>query len=151
MMEFEVSIDASGCLKALSEMERAILDAARSSLREAATVALQSIQATTRFQDRTGALRRNIRTTQKDDWLIRIRPSKRYARWVNFGTRAHLITPKTPGGSLRFFVGGLARFASKVHHPGTQPRPFMQDAEIAAQHSINTNFQRRLNDIVGGE
>jgi HK97 gp10 family phage protein len=45
------------------------------------------------------------------------------ARWVEFGTAAHLITAKNRKG-LAF--GGL--FFQSVWHPGIQPHPFMRPA-----------------------
>lgn len=62
------------------------------------------------------------------------------ARWVEFGTAAHLIKAK-----LLAFKG---RFAKSVDHPGAKPKPFMrpaldnkaQDAVIAAGNYIKNRL-----------
>lgn len=47
-----------------------------------------------------------------------------YAHLVEFGTRPHVIKPKTQGGALQF--GGIQ--TRLVSHPGIQGRPFMRPA-----------------------
>lgn len=69
------------------------------------------------------------------------------ARWLEFGTKAHLIKPKH-GKMLRWAANASDRrltgtpkagtsdfiFARVVHHPGTKPYPFMlPGARIALQ------------------
>lgn len=52
-----------------------------------------------------------------------------YAQYVHEGTRPHKITPRAPGGVLRFPVPPRSRnfvFARSVNHPGTRPRPFLR-------------------------
>lgn len=51
-----------------------------------------------------------------------------YAAMVHDGTRPHRIEPRTPGGVLRFTVGGQVVFARFVNHPGTQAKPFLDRA-----------------------
>lgn len=50
-----------------------------------------------------------------------------YAKFVEEGTRPHLILPRR-AKVLRFVQNGVVRFARGVFHPGTEPRPFMKDA-----------------------
>lgn len=50
-----------------------------------------------------------------------------YARFVEDGTRPHVIRPRT-AKALRFTVGGQVVFARYVNHPGTRARPFMRNA-----------------------
>lgn len=50
-----------------------------------------------------------------------------YAEIVRLGSRPHIITPRRPGGVLRFQVGGQVVFATRVNHPGTQANPFFDD------------------------
>jgi hypothetical protein len=52
----------------------------------------------------------------------------KYARWVHEGTRAHDIVARRKQ-ALRFeSPKGFIRFAKRVHHPGTKPRPFLTSA-----------------------
>ena len=50
-----------------------------------------------------------------------------YARYVNDGTRPHIIRPKN-AKALRFRVGGQIVYAKVVHHPGTRANPFLDRA-----------------------
>ena len=57
------------------------------------------------------------------------------ARWLEFGTKAHIIRPKVAKvlawGGPRRLTGSLRKgasatnFATIVHHPGSRPYPFM--------------------------
>lgn len=149
MSELKITLNVEECAKSLQEIEQQMQDAARSSLREAAEAAMASIRGTTQFQDRTGNLRRTTRLIEKNDRTVELRTGVPYARWVEFGTSAHVITPKTPNGSLRFFVKGQTVFANKVNHPGTKPRPFMEDAAIAGENALQGSVDRRVDEILG--
>jgi len=81
-------------------------------------------------------------TRRGTDWFIGTKDE--IYGYVDLGTRAHVIRPKRPGGSLRFFrtgfkaksrVGYIASYAGQqatkdltytkeVHHPGTKARNF---------------------------
>ncbi|QNL30149.1 tail assembly chaperone [Gordonia phage Mariokart] len=50
-----------------------------------------------------------------------------YAAAVEKGTRPHVIRARN-ADALHFKVGGRDIFAREVHHPGTRPRPFLQNA-----------------------
>lgn len=47
------------------------------------------------------------------------------APWIEFGTSAHMIKPRRPGGKLRLKDG---RVVSSVVHPGSRAIPFMRPA-----------------------
>lgn len=65
------------------------------------------------------------------------------ARWLEYGTRPHTITPKaakalrfaaSPGGARLTGAprkGAAVVFARVVHHPGTRPYPFMVPGAVA--------------------
>jgi hypothetical protein len=61
-----------------------------------------------------------------------------YAWNVHNGTQPHVITPRTPGGVLRFETGGQVVYATHVNHPGTRPQPFL--AEGARQAALEHDF-----------
>lgn len=50
------------------------------------------------------------------------------AAWQEFGTRAHQIVPKNPGGTLSFLVQGKRVWAKKVQHPGNAAVRYMTRA-----------------------
>lgn len=72
----------------------------------------------------TGQLRQSI------DWRITGKTieifMKDYAFYVEFGTPPHIIRPKN-AKALHWKVKGKDVFAKVVHHPGTQPQPFIRN------------------------
>lgn len=70
-------------------------------------------------------------------------------KYIEEGTRPHKITPKKPGGSLRFMARESASysdgtpiktgdtvFAKEVNHPGTRPRPFFRQGLALSKQGI---------------
>lgn len=51
-----------------------------------------------------------------------------YAQYVAEGTAPHLIEPRKPGGVLVFKIGNQTIFTARVHHPGTRPNPWWNNA-----------------------
>lgn len=80
----------------------------------------------------TGRLRASIRIESRRLLTLRsvytIGSDVSYAPMVHDGTRPHQIRPRSPGGVLRFRVGGRVVYAKVVNHPGTRARPFLDDA-----------------------
>ena len=86
---------------------------------------------------KTGNLGRSIHVSSVSESQATVVASVRYAGFVEHGTRAHEITPKAAkalrwaaspagrrlSGSPR--VGAAVVFATRVHHPGTKPYPFL--------------------------
>lgn len=58
-----------------------------------------------------------------------------YAVFMEFGTRPHTITPNT-ARALHFWVDGVEVFTDIVHHPGTEPRPYMRPGAEGAARQI---------------
>jgi hypothetical protein len=93
---------------------------------------------------RTGNLGRSIHISEVTPTHAVVLASARYAGYVEYGTRAHEITPKakkalrwaaSPSGarlSGRPRKGAAVVFATRVHHPGTRPYPFMEPGAKAA-------------------
>ena len=71
------------------------------------------------------------------------------APWIEFGTRAHVITGRD-GGSL-FFGGGT--FVKSVQHPGARARPFLRPAldsqSNAAVVAVGEYIKKRLSSKHG--
>ncbi|MEM1562782.1 MAG: HK97 gp10 family phage protein [Candidatus Bathyarchaeia archaeon] len=77
---------------------------------------------------RTGGLRNSIRKDVDESRLqAQIGAAAKYAPYVEFGTRPHLIEP-VRARALRFTVGGEIVFARLVRHPGTKPQWFVRRA-----------------------
>ncbi len=88
------------------------------------------------YKDRTGHLTASIA-----GHLTRVNPldaegvieaKAPYASYVEEGTSPHEIT----GNPLAFEAGGELIFARRVHHPGTQPHPFMGPALQKAERVL---------------
>jgi HK97 gp10 family phage protein len=88
----------------------------------------------------TGKLRNSLQI-QVDPDRVTIGPNEHiapYGGYVEFGTKAHTIRPKTPGGVLVFKMNGKTVYAKKVHHPGTRAQPFVRPAFEAWVDSLGT-------------
>lgn len=76
----------------------------------------------------TGELRRTtgveITSVTRERITAEARIDVEYAGFVTMGTRPHVITPKRPGGVLRFVSGGQVVYTRRVNHPGTEANPF---------------------------
>lgn len=130
-----------------AKMERNIL---RSALRTGAVVVLDEVKQ--RIPEATGQLRASARITtryRKGTVTASVKVGNFvawYAHLVEFGTRPHVITPRNPGGSLRF-DGIEVRSAA---HPGTRAQPFMRpaaDASLsAAIAAITAKIRQRLSN-----
>lgn len=62
--------------------------------------------------------------------------------WIEFGTKAHLIKPKSPDGVLAFKVDGDTVFSKSVQHPGTRANPVLLKAWL--QWMVGSKFADRL-------
>lgn len=63
-----------------------------------------------------------------NDFIGIVKAGASHAIFLEEGTRAHIIKPKK-ASCLRFYgKNGKPVFAKKVHHPGTDPSPFMETA-----------------------
>jgi HK97 gp10 family phage protein len=72
-----------------------------------------------------------------------------YARVVVEGSAPHEIRPAN-GGVLAFMIAGKMVFTPIVHHPGTKPNPFMQNALEEAQNKVDSTFAELWLELVGG-
>lgn len=127
-------------VKGLSELQKfldqlpAKLEAnvMRSALRAGAKVIQAEAKANVPVQ--SGELRKSIKVgtrLRKGKATASIRTKLFYARFVEFGTRAHAISGD--GGPLAF--AGI--YVRTVNHPGAKPHPFMRPAlDSQAQNAV---------------
>ncbi len=59
------------------------------------------------------------------------------AGYVTYGTSPHTIAAVT-ARALHWESGGGSFFATSVHHPGTKPNPFAEEALLASEGAIRT-------------
>jgi phage gpG-like protein len=82
---------------------------------------------------RTGRLRSSIKMTRDRsnpaEYAVLVGSDVKYALVHHEGTRrAYRITPRKPGGVLRFRRGGAAVYAHSVNHPKTRGRKYLTRA-----------------------
>lgn len=77
--------------------------------------------------------------------FLRWFPTASYAPFVEFGTKPHIIMPKT---AKALYWPGADHPVRSVHHPGTKPNAFMERIVQAAQPDINAQFGAALTQIV---
>lgn len=97
---------------------------------------------------KTGNLGRSIAPGGLSNDYAIVRARANYAAYVEFGTKAHDIKPRTkkvlawPAAGGARLSGSPKRgakmiFARKVHHPGTKPQPFLVPG---AEKAISDNL-----------
>jgi HK97 gp10 family phage protein len=123
------------------KLEKNIL---RSALRAGAKVTQQQAIANVPFK--SGDLKKSIKIGTRARGgrvTAMVRTKLWYAKWVEYGTRAHNIAAKK-GGWLSF--GGI--FAKEVMHPGAKPHPFLRPAldatAAAAVVAVGEKIKSRL-------
>lgn len=97
----------------------------------------------------TGALRDSVRVSTRSRRGVisaRVRAGSQeawYWRFVEFGTAAHQIKPKTRSS---LFLAGVMR--EVVQHPGARPRPFMRPAldakAVTAIEAVRERVRQKL-------
>lgn len=74
---------------------------------------------------KTGNLRRSIHVGHVSDRSADTIASAQYAAFVEYGTRAHEIRPRSKSVLRWKDKGGNFRYAARVRHPGTRAQPYM--------------------------
>lgn len=131
----------------VEDIEQGAIDAVGKAVAEATKYA----QTTTLFQDRTTDLRTKI-YPYHSRYEGSVTASASYALYVNAGTRPHTIQASGNRGGdgrrLYFVYQGVqwnVPLPRALRHPGTKPRPFMDEAkewgELALQQSADRNMQ----------
>ena len=93
-----------------------------------------------RVPELTSELRTSLQIKVEPD-RVTIGPNENiapYGGYVEFGTKAHTIRPKTPGGVLVFKMNGKTVYTKKERHPGTKAQPFVRPAFEAWVDSLGT-------------
>lgn len=114
------------------------------------SLALAEAEVRRRTPVRTGRLRRSVngRIDTRGDvvkgTLTVGMPS--YARFVEEGTRPHVIRPRR-ARALAFTVGGRTVIVRRVNHPGTKGAHMLRDGMAAAAPQITAAFVRAADRI----
>lgn len=139
---FEVRLDASAFIAWLRRASEDAEANARQTLGQGVALALAHAQATQKFKDRTGELRKSLTRGQKSTWVHFIKASAKHALWVEEDTKPHRIEAK--GRALRFVQAGAIRFAHGVNHPGTKGKHFMDDAATVGARFLDWKMEEAI-------
>lgn len=146
-MLFTASVDLSGFNQVAARTVETLQFGVRDAVRGAAQEGADEAKAVGRFKDRTGKLRAGIVAefvrSSENSARWDIISKARYSRFVNDGTKPHVIVPVN-AVALRFVVNGTVVFARKVNHPGSPAFNFMTPAYYKAERSL----YRHLGDTV---
>lgn len=125
-----------------------------SRLTEAVNISLRDVQeyarAHHRFTTRTGEAERSIEKTdaRKVQGSIQgdVGATRKVTIYLHQGTRPHNIVPRRKL-ALRWASGNGFVFARRVHHPGTQPDPFIFDAFDHEEARIVSRLEHALDGL----
>lgn len=117
-------------------------------LQFAGDFAHQHVAAYSRFQRRSASSLKDATKHQvirlRGGGVLRITSAKRYASYVEHGTRAHIILPRR-ARMLRFEVkSGAVVFARAVRHPGTPAFRFLYNATDAAGRVLTQMLENEM-------
>lgn len=94
------------------------------------------------FKHRTHKLEKSTRykvVRTRGGHVVRLLNGRRYAPFIEFGTRPHVIQARR-ARALRFVAGGQVLFRKSVNHPGTRPYKFLWRATNAAYRIAGPNL-----------
>lgn len=139
-----VSFHTEDFRRGMDLLQAGLHNGAHQALVAAVRAARDSAKTTTLFKDGPDAdLRKSIReeiTNAFEGRIIAGGAGVNHARFVNDGTPPHVIAGRN-GGSLRFVMNGQTIFRRVVHHPGTTPRPFMDDAAKVGEQTLDYGLE----------
>lgn len=125
-------------LRLVPDLSRDVTDAT-------ANEALRQAQAAADRHTKTGALVRSLKLRRKGEGQMEIYHDLQaapHALFVHWGTRAHIIKPKTKK-ALRWAGPNGFVFAKIVHHPGYKGDPYL----LRARDAVAQQFARIAGNI----
>lgn len=90
------------------------------------------------FKNHTGQLEQSIGWHGNNNGTATVFANAKYAPFVEFGTRPHVIRPKPGRNGLRFSIGGRFIVRRSVNHPGSKPYPFFYNNQTQRMQNIQT-------------
>lgn len=142
----EINIDGiEQLIEALAQAPEALEDEMEAGVQEIAEEIQRRAQQVHRFRNRTGNLEDSIKaeTSGLRGRVYVDMAQAPYGRYVIDGTRPHDIMAKR-AKALEFGD----HFSKKVHHPGTQPDDFMDEAEESVRGQIDAVFSRHVDEAM---
>lgn len=141
-----IEVDGERAINSL----RSLRNAFQHSVQETTRVTLEEVErhakATTLFRDKTKTTRGSIHAVVEGMTRGFVEAGGA-AQFLENGTQAHEIWAHA-GGMLRFEIAGTVFFRRMVHHPGTVPRPFMQQARDHGQQVADFAAEFYLDEAI---
>lgn len=138
-----VVIDGSAFRAALLGLEGDIVHGAETAIVEGVDAAAKDAFSTNLFRNHTWKLRSSTKATvDHANFRGSIRNATPYARFIEEGTRAHVIKPRK-AKMLRWYSHRHGGWVSSkgVNHPGTKPRPFFAHAGQVGGATIQNRLE----------
>lgn len=165
---FTVEIDLSDLPPRGKEMAEDLRRRASDAAMDEATETMRRILSGNYWQDRTGKTKASFKVTplgEDGGTGARVSSGRAIARFINDGTKAHIIMPRLRGGAsgpvqqgqgrggkgrslLRFVVNGAKVFARRVRHPGTKARNFITIESSAAEPRFLATGERAAQEAI---
>jgi len=146
----EFTIDATEVLELEATLDdvtaAAVDDAAAIALDRTGDAVLDAVRARARRHRRTGELERRLTLTAHGSGahrVVEVEAAGDHARFVASGVRPHEIAA-APGHALPI---GAFGFASSVHHPGSDPDPFVAEGVADARGELATINDRAIASV----
>lgn len=140
---FSVDVDTAGFRRACDDLFAGLVqtasEAAMAGSKAAELEAKAILRSTTKRH--TGQLEDLTISSRVSLTSARFKSSAKYARFIDSGTRPHVIAARN-GEFLRFVKNGSVYFRRFVHHPGTAPRPFIDRAIATGELAMNLIAER---------
>jgi len=95
---------------------------------------------------RTGRLAASIRYRREGEMSYSVGSGLRYAPFVEYGTKPHLIRPVS-AKVLAFTVGAAKVFAKIVKHPGSKERPFLRPAFKEIEPKLKAELTAKAEEL----
>ena len=130
--------------KNLLRNTRAAIDAA---LEDAGVHAKYHAEVHAQFKHRSGAVKRGTRSRVrrlKSGAVLRITNPVKHAKFLEWGTRPHVITARR--GFLRFYWMRMGKQMTirKVNHPGTKATWFLKNATHSAYNRAGLTLRKSM-------
>jgi hypothetical protein len=171
MISVTVNVQTQDALRALGKLAGNMIAAERNTLeeiRQGIRADLDKVTATWNHKPVFFELKTQAAGGALFGSEIRITTNDAIFRFVDQGTRPHMIRPRKPGGVLAFQAGyarktypgyitsvkggkfGPMRYARAVRHPGTKPRHFSETITKKWQAKAGTLMERRVKMALSG-
>jgi hypothetical protein len=136
-------LDYSSCSRKIKQLIEDLVSEGHRELEEMSTDISETIREDKSFGG--NRLRNNIRHKFARPLRLRSFTGIRYAKYIEYGTRPHIIRARR-ARFLRFMYNGEMVFRKQVNHPGNKPYKFFSNAHTGAYNRMSPRLIKRYNE-----